>query len=97
MEWRRTLPVNYPFPPELHQISQEGLASGAYGSEDAMLLEAMRLLRDRDQHEQSFHAELQTRIDRLDRGEGLSLEGEQELRKFFDDIMRPSGGNALRL
>ena len=51
-----------------------------------MLLEAMRLLRDRDQREQELKAGVQKRIDRLDRGEGIVLEGEEELRRFFDDI-----------
>ena len=46
----------------------------------------MRLLRNRDQREQEFKAELQMRLDRLDRGEGIALEGEEDLRRFFDDI-----------
>ena len=78
--------MNYPFPPELHQLVEEGLASGSYGSEDNILLEAMRMLRDRDRREQEFKAEVQTRIHRLDRGEGIVLEGEEDLRRFFDDI-----------
>jgi predicted transcriptional regulator len=41
--------VSYPFPPELDQLVREGLASGGYASEDALLLEAMFALRDRDE------------------------------------------------
>jgi len=78
--------MNYPFPPELHQLVQEGLASGDYSSEDNMLLEAMHLLRERDLHEQEFRAQLQTRIERLDRGEGIVLENEAALQRFFDDV-----------
>ena len=78
--------MSYSFPPELHQLVEEGLASGGYSSEDGMLLEAMRLLRDRDQRQQEIKADVQKRIDRLDRGQGIVLEGEDELRRFFDDI-----------
>ncbi len=78
--------MSYQFPPELNQLVQEGLASGGYGSEDVILLEAMRLLRERDRREQEFRAEVQTRIERLDRGGGVVLEGEEDLRRFFDDV-----------
>ena len=78
--------MSYSFPPELHQLVKEGLASGGYGSGDNILLEAMRLLRDRDNREQELRAEVQMRIDRLDRGEGIVLDGEDELRRFFNDI-----------
>ena len=78
--------MSYPFPPELHQLVAEGLASGGYSSEDGMLLEAMQVLRDRDQRQQALKADVQKRIDRLDRGQGIVLEGEEELRRFFDDI-----------
>ena len=36
--------------------------------------------------EHAFKAELQARIDRLDRGEGIVLEDEAALRRFFDDV-----------
>jgi predicted transcriptional regulator len=39
----------YPFPPELGQLVQEGLATGAYASENDFLLEAVRALRERDE------------------------------------------------
>jgi predicted transcriptional regulator len=40
--------MSYPFPPELGQLVQEGLATGAYASENDLLLEAVRALRERD-------------------------------------------------
>jgi Arc/MetJ-type ribon-helix-helix transcriptional regulator len=78
--------MSYPFPPELHLLVEEGLASGGYSSEDGILLEAMRLLRDRDLREREFKAQLQTRIDRIDRGEGIVLQDEADLQRFFDDV-----------
>jgi Arc/MetJ-type ribon-helix-helix transcriptional regulator len=39
----------YPFPPMLDQLVREELATGAYRSEDDVLVEAMQALRDRDE------------------------------------------------
>ena len=39
----------YPFPPMLGQLVREELATGAYRSEDDVLVEAMQALRDRDE------------------------------------------------
>lgn len=39
--------MSYAFPPELDRMVREALASGAYASEDELLLEAVRALRDR--------------------------------------------------
>jgi len=41
--------VSYTFPPELDRLVREGLATGGYASEDDLLLEAVRVLRDRDE------------------------------------------------
>ena len=76
----------YCFPPELQQIVRQELASGNYSSEDELLLEAVRLLHQREEDLRNFKAQLQGRLDRLDRGEVIELEGETALRAFFDDI-----------
>jgi Arc/MetJ-type ribon-helix-helix transcriptional regulator len=62
--------------------------TGLYSSENDVLLEAMRLLRDRDAHLRQFKAQLQTRLDGLNRGEGIELEDDEALRRFFDDVER---------
>lgn len=41
--------MSYPFPPMLDQLVREELATGAYHSEDEVLVEAMQALRDRDE------------------------------------------------
>jgi predicted transcriptional regulator len=41
--------MSYPFPPVLDQLVREELATGAYCSEDDVLVEAMQALRDRDE------------------------------------------------
>ena len=72
--------------PELQQLVRQELAYGSYASEDELLLEAVRLLHQREENLRKFKAQLQGRLDRLDRGEGLELEDEAALRAFFDDI-----------
>ena len=78
--------MSHPFPPELQQLLHEGLAAGNYPSENEMLLEAVRLLHQRDTHLVQFKEKLKTRLERLDRGEGIQLEDDEALRDFFDDI-----------
>ncbi len=78
--------MSYPFPSELRQLVEQGLATNNYRNEDEMLLEAVRLLHQRDTHFRKFEKNLKTRLDRLDRGEAIELEDDQALRAFFDDV-----------
>ena len=41
--------MSYIFPPKLDQLVRKELATGAYRSEDEVLVEAMQALRDRDE------------------------------------------------
>ncbi len=78
--------MSYPFPPELQQLVSQGLASGQYPSEEEMLTEAMRLLQERDAELQRFKAQLARRVERLDRGEGIVLEGDNALDRYLVDL-----------
>ena len=78
--------MSYPFPPELQQLVQDGLATGNYQSEDEMLLEAVQMLRRRDADLQRFKQNLKTRLDGLDRGEGIELQDDEALAEFLEDI-----------
>ena len=78
--------MSYPFPPELQRLLHEGIVAGDYQSEDEMLLEAVRLLRQRDAELARLKESLKTRLDRLDRGEGIDLDDDESLRAFFDDV-----------
>jgi len=78
--------MSYPFPSELRQLVEQGLATNHYRNEDEMLLEAVRLLHQRDTHFGQFEENLKARLDRLDRGEAIELEDDQALREFFDDV-----------
>jgi len=78
--------MSYAFPGELQQIVQSELAKGVYASEDELLLVALKALREHEQVFQQFRAEVQSRIESLERGEGIELEDEQSLREFADEI-----------
>ena len=78
--------MSYGFPTELQQLVREELATGVYSSEDELLMEAVRLLHQRETDLRNFKSQLQNRLDRLDRGEGIELENEAALRAFFDDV-----------
>jgi Arc/MetJ-type ribon-helix-helix transcriptional regulator len=78
--------MSYCFPPELQQIVRQELSTGNYASEDELLLEAVRLLHQREEDLREFKAGIQGRLDRLERGDAIELEGEAALRLFFDDI-----------
>ena len=74
------------FSPELQQLVRQEMACGCYTSENELLLEAMRLLHQREEDLRNFKAQFQGRLDRLDHGEAIELEDEGALRAFFDDI-----------
>ena len=87
--------MSYSFPPELQRLLHEGIAAGDYQSEDEMLLEAVRLLRQRDADLARFKRDLQTRLDRLDRGEGIVLDDDAALRRCLTTL-RVAAANATR-
>ncbi len=78
--------MSYAFSGELQQLVQSELAKGFYASEDELLLVALKALSEREQVFQQFRTEVQSRIESLDRGEGIELEDEQGLREFGDEI-----------
>jgi putative addiction module CopG family antidote len=78
--------MSYAFPSELQQLVQNELAKGNYANEDEVLLQAMRVLREREEAVQQWRAEIRSRIESLDRGQGIELEDEQGLRAFAEEI-----------
>ncbi|NLS92068.1 MAG: type II toxin-antitoxin system ParD family antitoxin [Planctomycetaceae bacterium] len=76
----------YSFPTELQQLVQRQLATGNYANEDEVLLDAMIALNEREELLQQWKAEIRSRIDSLDRGEGIELQGDDALQAFADEI-----------
>jgi len=65
-------------PSDIQQVVQDMLASGKYDSEAAVMREALRLLKQRDE----LKRDIQQGLDELDRGEGL--DGEQVFKELRD-------------
>ena len=61
---------------ELQTLIQQEIASGQYGSQDEVLVQAMRLLRDRREKLDRLRQEIEPALARLDRGEGIPLDME---------------------
>ncbi|NUQ65188.1 MAG: hypothetical protein HUU20_22205 [Pirellulales bacterium] len=66
--------MSYSFPPNLQQLVQDALASGKYRDTEQMLVEAVQLLRDRDEQTERLPEDLAERIERLDGGEATELQ-----------------------
>ena len=73
-------------PPDVQQFLHDEVAGGSYRSKEELVIEAVRLLRDGSRRFQEFREELRARVARLKRGEGIELEDDQALEKFFDEI-----------
>ena len=71
--------------PELRQLIQQELAAGRYASEDELLLEAVRLLAERNRRREGLQRQIQIGRDQLDRGEYTDYD-EVSLREFFDEV-----------
>jgi antitoxin ParD1/3/4 len=74
--------------PEIEDRVRLWVESGRYPSTDAVLLDALRLLEERDLD--TLRAKLQTGIDQLDRGEGIPFTHELvlEMRREAQDRLR---------
>ena len=67
--------------PELERLVQDKVATGLYASEDEVIREALRLLKDRDELRllavEDLRREVRERLDQLDRGESVFLDPER--------------------
>ena len=74
-----------PLPPELEQFVAEEVAAGHYGSEQELVVSAVRVLRDvRARHEQ-FREDVRLGMEQLERGEFTEYD-EAGLRSRFEQL-----------
>ena len=71
-------------PPDLRQFVEQELASGKYGNAEEMVTEGLRLLRERKLYE--LRRDIDAGIEQIERGEGIEIDGEEALRRFFDEV-----------
>jgi len=70
---------------ELEQLVRQEMATGKYASPDEMLLEAVRLLAERNRRRDDLRQEVQIGRDQLDRGEYTDYD-EHSLRQRFEEL-----------
>ena len=75
-------------PPDLQQFVPQVIDNGSYKSETEVIGQALRLLQQRQQKIEELRQKIQLGLDQLDRGEGIELKDEEELRLFFEDIKK---------
>lgn len=73
-------------PADLQQFVHQVIADGSYKSEAEVVSQAIRLLENRQRRIEELRREIQPALDRLDRGEGLEIRNEEELRLFFEGV-----------
>ena len=75
-------------PSDFQQFVHSVIDAGSYKNETEVVGEALRLLQDRQQRIEELRREIQPALDQLDRGEGIEIKDEKELRLFFEDIKK---------
>ena len=77
-------------PPELEKYVEDQVKTGHYPTADAVVEDALARLRD-DQPSWTME-ELRSEVDRglesLERGQGIVLNGKEELRSYFEDKIK---------
>ncbi len=72
--------------PEHERFIEQRIKSGKYADASAVIDDALGLLRLTPRSLDELGEMLDVGIQQLDRGEGITLRNEQELKAFFDDI-----------
>jgi putative addiction module CopG family antidote len=74
-------------PPELQEFVQAQVAAGKYSNETEVVVSGVRLLRAEEDNYERFRAEVRRRIRSLDAGNYIELNGDEELDRFFDELL----------
>jgi len=72
-------------PPELGQFIAEQLAAGRYQSEEELVVDAVRVLRDLEAQQQQFREDVEGGLEELERGKFHQYD-EQGLRDRFEQL-----------
>ena len=57
-------------PPDVQQFVQQVIANGEYATEDEVITQAVRVLRDMTERHQTLRADVQAAVDEVDAGKG---------------------------
>jgi len=74
------------YPPDIQAFVQQKIASGAFRSAHEFAIEAATLYREMDRRREELKAKIAQATEELDRGEGILLEGEEQLRALAEEL-----------
>jgi len=72
-------------PPDLGQFVQEQVAAGRYQTEQELVVDAVRVLRELQARQQQFHEDVRLGMEQLGRGEFIEYD-DAGLRGLFDEL-----------
>ena len=75
-------------PSDLAQFVSDQIGSGKYSSESEILLDGLRLLRDRERRIAELREQIGPALERLDRGEGRVLNVEDVISRGTERLRR---------
>ena len=73
-------------PSDIAQFIEQEIASGRYRSEDELVLDAVKVLRELKERHRRLCDDIQQGLRELDEGRGIHIEGDEGLRQFLDGI-----------
>lgn len=76
------------FPPDLQQFVNQQVTAGNYETELALVQRAVELLKIHSENYERFRAEVRERVEALDAGDYIELNGDEELAAFFAELKR---------
>jgi putative addiction module CopG family antidote len=78
--------INVSLPADVEQFLHQAVAEGKFSSEQEAVAAAVRLLRDSAARCQRLRRDIGEALAGVDRGEGVEIQNDEELAKFFDEL-----------
>lgn len=76
------------YPPDLQDFVKQKIAAGVFQSADEFAVEAAELYREVDRRREELNSKVTAGFKQLESGEYSDLNGDDELRQFFDAVKR---------
>ncbi|QDT71055.1 hypothetical protein [Lacipirellula limnantheis] len=76
------------YPPEIQAFVQQKIAAGVVRSADEFAIEAAALYCEVDRRREELKAKVAAGMAQLETGDYVDIDGEEELREFFEDVKR---------
>jgi putative addiction module CopG family antidote len=78
--------INVTLPPEIELFVHQAVAEGRYPSEQALLTDAIRFLRDSKIPHERLRGKIDAALAEVDRGLGIEIDDDDSLTTFFDEL-----------